>query len=63
MIWLRTGFPRRRSDKQAKNNEASISERLVQATNKKKEKEQTDAKRTEKKDKERNCIMHNRKKK
>ena len=51
MIWLRTGFPRRRPDKQAKNNEESISERLVQATNKKKEKEkeQTDAKRTEKK--------------
>ena len=34
MIWLRTGFPRvlrRRSEKQARNNEESISEWLVQA--------------------------------
>ena len=32
MIWLRTGFPRIRSDKQTKNSEESISEWLVQAT-------------------------------
>ena len=63
MIWFTHWVPWRRSDNQAKNNEESILEWLVQATKKKKEKEQTDAKRTEKKDKGRNCIMLNRKKK
>ena len=71
MIWLRTGFPRvprRRSDKQAKNNEEFISERLVQASERKfgkipvkKEGKGTDRRekkrKKKKKNKGKNCNM------
>ena len=49
MVWLRTGFPRRRSDKQTKNNEESISEQLVQATKKRRKRNRPPQKEHQKK--------------